>query len=75
MWFNLAEGVLALPSLESTCFGEALLAAGAWSHFFLIFPMVPLEMTWLVTGKTSSGLHFLGPYGMGHFHLQGGVIG
>ena len=26
--------VLPLPSLEPTCFGEALLAAGTHSHFF-----------------------------------------
>ena len=34
MWFDVAEGVLALPSLEPTCFEEAPSAAGAWSHFF-----------------------------------------
>ena len=67
-WFDLAEGVLVLPSPEPTCFGEAPSAAGAQSHFFLIFPMVPLKMTWLGTGKAPSGLHLLGLHGMGHFH-------
>ena len=31
---GLTVGVLPLPSLESTCLGEAPLAAGAHSHFF-----------------------------------------
>ena len=34
MQLDLAERVLALPSLELTCFGEVPLAAGAQSHFF-----------------------------------------
>ena len=75
MWFNLAEGVLALPSLELTCFGEAPLAAGAQSCFFLILPVVTLKMAWLVTGKASSCLHFLGPHGTGHFHLEDRIVG
>ena len=33
MWFDPAEGVLASPSLEPTCLGEAPLAAAAQSHF------------------------------------------
>ena len=34
MSFDLAERVLASPTLELTCFGEAPSAVGAWSHFF-----------------------------------------
>ena len=34
MQLNLAERVLALLSLELTCFGEASLAVGAQSCFF-----------------------------------------
>ena len=43
MWFNLAEGVLVLPSLELTCFREAPLAAGAQSHFFPHISNGPFE--------------------------------
>ena len=53
-------GVLPSPSLEPTCLGEAPLAAGACSHFFLIFPVVSLEMARLITGEAPPGLHLLG---------------
>ena len=43
MWFDLAEGVLALPSLELTCLGEAPLAAGAQSYFFPHISNGPFE--------------------------------
>ena len=43
---SLTKGVLPLPFLEPTCLGEAPLAAGAHSHFFL---------------HTSSGLSGGGP--------------
>ena len=69
------EGVLPLPSLEPTCFGETPSAARAHSHFFLILPMVPLEVAWLITGEAPLGLHLLGSHSTGHFHLEDRIIG
>ena len=69
------EGVLPLPSLEPTCLGEAPSAAGARSHFFLILPVVSLEVARLVTGEAPPGLHLLGLHSMGHLHLQDQIIG
>ena len=43
MSFNLAEGALALHTLELTCFGEAPLAVGAWPHFFPHISSGPFE--------------------------------
>ena len=43
MWFDPAEGVLTLPSLELTCLGEAPSAAGAQSHFFPHISSGPFE--------------------------------
>ena len=43
MSFDLAERALASPSLELTCFGEAPLAVGAWSHFFPHISNGPFE--------------------------------
>ena len=72
--FGPAEGVLTFPFLELTCLREAPLAAGAHSHFFLILPVVSLEVALLVAGETPPGLHLLRPHGMGHFHLQDRII-
>ena len=69
------EGLLPSPSLESTCLGEAPSAAGAHSHFFLIFPVVSLEVARLVTGEAPLGLHLLGLHSMGHFYLKDRIIG
>ena len=43
MLVDLAERVLALPSLEPTCFGEAPLAVGAQSCFFPHISNGPFE--------------------------------
>ena len=72
--FGPPKACLPLLSLEPTCFGEAPLAAGARSHFFLILPMVPLEVTWLITGEAPPGFHLLGLHSMGHLHLEDRVI-
>ena len=72
---SLMEGVLPSPSLEPTCLGEAPSAARARSHFFLILPVVSLEVALLVTGEAPPGLHLLGSHGMGHLHLQDRIIG
>ena len=71
---SLTVGVLPSPSLEPTCLGEAPSAAGAHSHFFLIFPVVPLEVAWLITGEAPPGLHLLSLHSTGHFHLEDRVI-
>ena len=73
--FGPPEAFLPLPSLEPTCFGEAPSAVGARSHFFLILPMVPLEMFWLITGKAPLGFHLLGPHSTSHLHLEDRIIG
>ena len=49
--FSLQEAFWPLPSLEPTCFGGAPLAVGPIPIFFLILPMVPLEVAWLITGE------------------------
>ena len=53
--FGPREAPLPSPSLEPTYFGEAPSAAGAHSHFFLILPMIPLEVAWLITGEAPLG--------------------
>ena len=75
MCFDPAEGVLALPSPELTCFGKALQLQRSSPIFFFILPVVPLKVALLVTGEASPGLHLLGLHGMGHFHLQDRIIG
>ena len=72
---GLSVEFLPSPSLELTCFGEAPLAAGAHSCFFLILPMFPLEVTRLITGEAPPGLHLLGSHGTGHLHLEDRIIG
>ena len=69
MSFDLAEGALASPTLELTCFGGAPLDVGAQSHFFPHISSGPFEDDLAFTGKASPGLCFLGSHGMGHFHL------
>ena len=72
--FGPAVRVLSSPSLEPTCLGEAPLAAGARSHFFLILPVVPLKVALLVTGEAPPGLHLLSLHGTGHLYLQDRII-
>ena len=73
--FGLRVASLPSPSLELTCFGEAPLAAGARSHFFLILPMIPLEVARLITGEAPPGFLLLGSHSMGHLHLEDRIIG
>ena len=42
--------------------------------FFLILPVVSLEVALLVTGEAPPGLHLLSPHVMGHFHLQDRIV-
>ena len=58
--FSPPDAFLPSPSLEPTCFGEAPSAAGAHPHFFLILPMVPLEVARLIAGEAPPGFHLLG---------------
>ena len=73
--FGLPEAFLPLPSLEPTCFGEAPSAVGAHSCFFLILPMVPLEVARLIAGEASPGFHLLGSHSTSHLHLEDQIIG
>ena len=72
---GLTEGVLPSPSLEPTCLGEALWLQGPIPIFFLIFPVVSLEVARLITGEAPLGLHLLGSYSTGHLHLENRIIG
>ena len=57
------------PSLELTCFG------GPIPVFFLILPMVPLEVAQMITGEAPLAFHLLGSHSMSHLHLEDRIIG
>ena len=55
--------------------GRPLWLQGPILIFFLILPMVPLEVAWLITGEAPLGFHLLGSHSMSHLHLEDRIIG
>ena len=55
--------------------GRPLRLQGSVPVFFLILPMVPLEVARLITGEAPPGFHLLGSHSTGHLHLQDRIIG
>ena len=54
--------------------GRPLWLQGPIPIFFLILPMVPLEVPQLIASEAPSGLHLLGSHSLGHFHLEDRII-
>ena len=63
------------PLWSRLVLGRPLWLQGPIPVFFLILPMVPLKVTWLITGEAPLGLHLLGSHGTGHLHLEDRVTG
>ena len=55
--------------------GRPLRLQGPVPIIFLILPMVPLEMSQLITGEAPPGFHLLGSHNMSHLHLEDRIIG
>ena len=55
--------------------GRPLRLQGPIPIFFLILPMVPLEVARLITGEAPPGFHLLGSHSMSHLHLEDRIIG
>ena len=58
------------PLWSRLVLGRPLWLQGPIPIFFLILPMVPLEVAWLITGEAPPGFHLLGSHSMGHLHLE-----
>ena len=69
------QGFCFCPLWSQLVLGRPLWLQGPLPVFFLILPMVPLEVAQLATGEAPLGLHLLGLHSMGHFHLEDRVIG
>ena len=63
------------PLWSRLVLGRPLWLQGPVSIFFLILPMVPLEMSQLITGEAPPGFHLLGSHSMSHLHLEDRIIG
>ena len=73
MSLDLAERVLASPTLEPTCFGEAPLAVGAWSHIFPHVSNGPFEDDLACYRKSISWSPFPRPTWHGPFSQVGSL--
>ena len=63
------------PLWSQLVLGRPLWLQGPIPVFFLILPMVPLEVSRLITGEAPPGFHLLGSHSMSHLHLEDRIIG
>ena len=63
------------PLWSQLVLGRPLRLQGSIPIFFLILPMVPLEVARLITGEAPPGFHLLGSHSMGHLHLEDRILG
>ena len=69
------RGFFLRPLWSQLVLGWPLQLQGPIPVFFLILPMVSLEVAQLITGEAPPGLHLLGSHSMGHLHLEDRIIG